>query len=543
MIDIEKILLEDDFAIWRDKFNRAISQVRLVEEYPDMNGKENWILSNDGENVKWLSPEELLSNFGITPGTGDTTVFEDSVVIGDFAIILNSNGSITCKGDIHTEGKVIADGGFEGDLIGDVTGNVSGNAGSANKLKTARTIDGIPFDGTKNIHHYATCSSGASAAVKEITCAGFSLNTGSCITVTFNATNTADLKDVRLNINNTGSKKFYIPGSPSLNSSYPDGLTGLFYNGSIAYDLIYNGTAYILIGASTGMPRYYMPSNRSIDLNACIYQGDYMFENSSNIKNIPAGTNGWMRVLTNNPQTTNIIKQIWYRYGTATTNDYETYTRLGTSSGTSFGSWTRFLCERGNNTMDGTLEVAGNITGNKNLVINGTSYVGGTSSFVGEATFNSNITCKANINASGTISGSKIYNAVFNDYAEFFERGEETEVGDIISLDINSDKEIYIKATKESENNIVGVHSDTYGHIVGGTEENEEDNIKNFIPVGLVGRVKTKVIGNIHRGDKIALSDIAGVGKKASENDKIIGFAVESNPDENIKLVKIKLFI
>ena len=79
MIDIEKILLEDDFAIWRDKFNRAISQVRLVEEYPDMNGKENWILSNDGENVKWLSPEELLSNFGITPVTGDTTVFEDSV--------------------------------------------------------------------------------------------------------------------------------------------------------------------------------------------------------------------------------------------------------------------------------------------------------------------------------------------------------------------------------------------------------------------------------------------------------------------------------
>ena len=55
MIDIEKILLEDDFAIWRDKFNRAISQVRLVEEYPDMNGKENWILSNDGERCSYIN--------------------------------------------------------------------------------------------------------------------------------------------------------------------------------------------------------------------------------------------------------------------------------------------------------------------------------------------------------------------------------------------------------------------------------------------------------------------------------------------------------
>jgi len=36
-------------------------------------------------------------------------------------------------------------------LIGNVTGDVSGNSGTATKLKTTRTINGTPFDGTSNI--------------------------------------------------------------------------------------------------------------------------------------------------------------------------------------------------------------------------------------------------------------------------------------------------------------------------------------------------------------------------------------------------------
>lgn len=140
------------------------------------------------------------------------------------------------------------------------------------------------------------------------------------------------------------------------------------------------------------------------------------------------------------------------------------------------------------------------------------------------------------------LKNGKLYNAVWNDYAEFFERGEETEVGDFIALDENSEEEIYVKAT--NPRTIVGVHSDSYGHILGGTEsiENSEES---FIPVGIVGRVKAKIIGSIERGDEIVLSKYPGIGRKYHElTDKekdIIGFACETNLSEEIKLVKIKI--
>ena len=60
-----------------------------------------------------------------------------------------------------------------------------------------------------------------------------------------------------------------------------------------------------------------------------------------------------------------------------------------------------------------------------------------------------------------------MYNAVFKLLCRVFERGEETEPGDIISLDLNSDKEIYVKASIEN-NFVVGVHSNSFAHLIGG---------------------------------------------------------------------------
>lgn len=139
-------------------------------------------------------------------------------------------------------------------------------------------------------------------------------------------------------------------------------------------------------------------------------------------------------------------------------------------------------------------------------------------------------------------SDGKVHNAVFNDYAEFFEKGEETEVGDIVALDLSSNEEKYIKAT--SSNHVVGVHSDTYGHILGGNN-NIEESEKTHIPVGLVGRVKTKIIGAINKGDLVVLSEHPGVGRAFNKDidDKfnVIGFAIEGSTEEDIKLVKVKL--
>ena len=154
-----------------------------------------------------------------------------------------------------------------------------------------------------------------------------------------------------------------------------------------------------------------------------------------------------------------------------------------------------------------------------------------------------------NINASGDIRGSRVFNAVWNDYAEYFPKEEKikTEPGDIIALDETSDIETYIKATNK-HSVIVGVHSDTYAMLIGGKKPNKDENYEeinknHFIPIGLSGRVNVKFIGKAKKGMKVVVSEIDGVGREYIEGKddyfKIIGVLVEENNNEEIKLVKM----
>ena len=148
------------------------------------------------------------------------------------------------------------------------------------------------------------------------------------------------------------------------------------------------------------------------------------------------------------------------------------------------------------------------------------------------------------VDKNGVAKFSKCYGAVYNDYAEFFPRGEETEPGDIIALDENSKEEKYIKATNKS-NIVVGIHSDEYAMIIGGEavelgEDYISKNIKKYIPVGLCGRVYVKVIGKVDIGDYIIPSDIPGVGKGSKEYSiNSVGIAIESSNSNNIHKVRI----
>ena len=114
---------------------------------------------------------------------------------------------------------------------------VSGNAGSATKLATARTIDGVSFDGTSNINHYGLCGTGADTAAKVVSCTGFTLGTGAKITVKFTVTNTA--ANPTLNVNGTGAKAIYYRGA-----AIPTG----YLAANRTYTFVYNGTQYELIG-------------------------------------------------------------------------------------------------------------------------------------------------------------------------------------------------------------------------------------------------------------------------------------------------------
>ena len=145
-------------------------------------------------------------------------------------------------------------------------------------------------------------------------------------------------------------------------------------------------------------------------------------------------------------------------------------------------------------------------------------------------------------------TADKVMNAVYNDYAEYFERGEVTEPGDIISLDEDSSKEIYIKSSKNSKV-VVGVHSDSYGHIVGGEVppddcDFEDYNINRFIPVALSGRVYVKVVGNVSKGDLIIPSDLKGVGEAVSrkfiyDSLSVVGVALDDKRTSDVGKVKI----
>lgn len=114
---------------------------------------------------------------------------------------------------------------------------VSGNAGTATTLATARTVDGVSFNGSANITHYGTCSTAAATAAKTVALAGFTLGLGAEVTVRFTVTNTA--ANPTLNVNSTGAK-----GIRYRNAAISAG--HLAQNRT--YRFVYDGTYWQLVG-------------------------------------------------------------------------------------------------------------------------------------------------------------------------------------------------------------------------------------------------------------------------------------------------------
>lgn len=171
---------------------------------------------------------------------------------------------------------------------------------------------------------------------------------------------------------------------------------------------------------------------------------------------------------------------------------------------------------------------------------NGTAHYVGSA---GDAHFKS-------LTASEDIHAKRVFEAVYNDYAELMPRGEQTDPGDIIALDTNSQQEKYVKAINLSSR-IAGIHSDEYGMLIGGEQVNDgedflEKNLPLFIPVSLAGRVHTKVVGPVSTGDCIVLSHIPGVGRAAKPCEyidpcKVVGYAVEGDDLTEQRRLKVRV--
>lgn len=144
-------------------------------------------------------------------------------------------------------------------------------------------------------------------------------------------------------------------------------------------------------------------------------------------------------------------------------------------------------------------------------------------------------TATTQLNYEGYLYATKVYNAVFNDYAEYFEKADETvQPGDIISINKNGSG--YVKSYGEYDNLVVGVYSDDFAQCIGGKGDGHDD--ENFIAVGMAGRVRIKVTGDINPGDLIVASSIPGVGMTGFKNGCIIGKALESHSGPEVSRIK-----
>ena len=125
----------------------------------------------------------------------------------------------------------------------DNTADADKTVSKANTLTTARTIDGVTFNGSANITHYGTCTiSGTAGAVP---CTGFTLATGAWIAVHFPSTNASSSTDpLQLNVNQTGGKqvKYYLGSDQSLPAN------AYVFSSNRTYMLVYDGSAYRIVG-------------------------------------------------------------------------------------------------------------------------------------------------------------------------------------------------------------------------------------------------------------------------------------------------------
>ena len=117
------------------------------------------------------------------------------------------------------------------------TGSATGLAATATKLATARYIFGMTFDGTANVSRYASCTTAADTAAKAVALAGFKLEAGSEVLVSFTATNTASAPT--LNVQSTGAKPIRF-ANMAIGAGVP--VAGRLYH------LVYDGMAWQIVG-------------------------------------------------------------------------------------------------------------------------------------------------------------------------------------------------------------------------------------------------------------------------------------------------------
>ncbi len=133
------------------------------------------------------------------------------------------------------------------------------------------------------------------------------------------------------------------------------------------------------------------------------------------------------------------------------------------------------------------------------------------------------------------VYATRVYNAVYNDLAEYFLSDDKLVAGKVYSLD----KERKVKITaKKGDHKVIGICSDSFGYVL--KSEYEKDGI----PLALAGTILAWTKTLIQQGDEL-MSDTDGFVCKAGFIQRIfmrgaiIGKALESSSDINEKRILV----
>lgn len=169
-------------------------------------------------------------------GTGATTAAKALTNLGITATAAELN---KLDGVTATTAELNRVDGVTSDIQTQLNGKLgsTATAAAATKLATARTIDGVSFNGSAAIAHYGTCSTAAATAAKAVSLSGFSLVTGAVVFVKFTVTNTA--ASPTLNVNSTGAKAIHYRGAA---------ISAGYLAANRIYAFVYDGSYWQFIG-------------------------------------------------------------------------------------------------------------------------------------------------------------------------------------------------------------------------------------------------------------------------------------------------------
>jgi hypothetical protein len=133
-----------------------------------------------------------------------------------------------------------------------------------------------------------------------------------------------------------------------------------------------------------------------------------------------------------------------------------------------------------------------------------------------------NVTCGTSWTFSKDINGTAL-KAKWADLAENYVSDTIYPIGTLIKFGGEADITI-------ADDNCNGAISDKPGYLL-------DAELEGGQPIALVGKTPIRIIGKINKHDKVTLSEIPGVGRVATEGEKVIARALESSDNDDEKLI------